>query len=121
MAILSVPTRRSASLLTVYALLIAAAVVAFAVIQHIGAGLTAPEPMTATGAAGTAHLASVNVVLHVLTTLAAIIALGNLFAWGFRRSSQRRAWPARPSGCSHKMAPGSPGGRWSWRYNSTAS
>jgi Kef-type K+ transport system membrane component KefB len=58
--------------------LIAAAVGLFALIRWFGEGLTAPEPI-ATSLAPTAKTGgAVEVVFHVIATLAAVIALGHL-------------------------------------------
>lgn len=70
--------------LAVYVLLIVGAIAAFMVIKQVGQSLTAPESAAAVTQAAAAKPAQVDVVLHVLATLAAIIALGNLLAWGFR-------------------------------------
>jgi Kef-type K+ transport system membrane component KefB len=61
-----------------YVLMLAAAVAAFFLVRHIGEGLSAPpSPPGAVTLAATAS-ARVDVILHVLATLAAMIGLGYL-------------------------------------------
>lgn len=70
--------------LAVYVMLIVGAVGSFLLIKQFGQTLTAPASADPVAQAGAAKVPSVDVVLHVLATLAAIITLGNLLAWGFR-------------------------------------
>ena len=67
-----------------YVLMLAGAVGVFALVQWLGAGLVAPaaEPGAASVAAPKAG--SVDVVLHVLATLAAVIGLGFVLGRAFR-------------------------------------
>jgi len=71
----AVPKRRYAALVA-YLLMIAAAFGAFAGIRWLGQGLEKPVPVSV--AAVAEHAAKVDVVFHVLATLAAIIMLGYL-------------------------------------------
>lgn len=81
---------RTHGLLLFYTLMLVAAAVAFLGIRDVGERLPAPRVDSSTEIAerSPAKPAEVDVVLHVLATLAAIIALGNLLAWGFRCISQ---------------------------------
>lgn len=80
--------RPSGVLWLVYALLIVGAVLAFWGIQHVGQGLSAVATSEAAAPLGVKTPAKVDVLFHLLATLAAIIALGNLLAWGFQRIGQ---------------------------------
>lgn len=80
--------RPSGVLWLVYALLIVGAVLAFWGIQHVGQGLSAVATSEIAAPAGLKPAAKVDVLFHLLATLAAIIALGNLLAWGFQRIGQ---------------------------------
>jgi len=80
--------RESALQFVVYLLLLAGAVGSFLLIQHFGQSLSAPVAVETTTTPKVGKPPGVDVVLHVLATLAAIIAVGNVFAWGFRRIGQ---------------------------------
>ncbi len=71
-----------------YLLLIAGAVAAFLLIRQFGQTLTAPQVGASAASATVTKPAQVDVTLHVLATLAAIIGLGNLLAWVFRYLGQ---------------------------------
>ena len=74
--------------LATYFLLLAGAVVCFLLIQRTGQTLTAPLSTATTIGSGASKRVQVDVIRHVLLTLATIVALGNLLAWGFRRLGQ---------------------------------
>ena len=78
----------SGRLLAFYALLLVGAVVSFLLIRHSGQELVAPAAPASAVTSGIAAHDGVNVVVHVLVTLAAVIGLGNLLAWCFRRIGQ---------------------------------
>ena len=80
--------RESSILFLVYLLLLVGAVATFFAIRHVGQNLAAPSAATSTVVKSVHQPADVDVVFHVLATLAAIIGLGNLLAWGFRRIGQ---------------------------------
>ncbi len=63
-----------------YVLMLVGAVAAFFAVRHLGASLTAPASPAGAISVGSPKAGQVDVVLHVLATLAAIIALG--FALG---------------------------------------
>lgn len=71
----------------VYVLLLCAAVAAFAAIRLAGEQLVAPTAAVPTMAAPSAH-GRVDVVVHVLMTLAAVIGLGHVLARFFGASGQ---------------------------------
>ncbi len=75
-------------LLGLYMLLLVGAVVLFLGICELGERLTAPATTAAVARPGAGHAKPVDVVVHVLATLAAVIGLGNLLAWCFRRIGQ---------------------------------
>lgn len=87
MAIGRPPLRRSTLLVAVYGLLLLAAVIAFWGIQQFGQNLSAGSS-AATIPKATISSPSVDVLLHVLATLAAIVGLGNFLAWLFQRFGQ---------------------------------
>ena len=64
----------------VYVLMLAGAVGAFALVQHYGAGLVAPAAPAGAVSVAAPKAGQVDIVLHVLATLAAVIGLG--FALG---------------------------------------
>lgn len=71
-----------------YLSLLIGAVGAFLLIRQIGQTLTAPVAAAPVVIANATKQPPLDVGLHVLTTLAAIIGLGNLLAWVFRRLGQ---------------------------------
>lgn len=71
-----------------YVALIAVAVALFFAIRAVGEGLTAPPAPPDAVPVGKAQPGQVDVVLHVMATLVAVIALGNLLAWTFRHVGQ---------------------------------
>ncbi len=83
---------RSTSVFAFYLLLLLAAILAFLMIQQWGQTLQAPAGLVTTisetAAANTRQPAKIDVVVHVLATLASVIGLGNLLAWGLRRIHQ---------------------------------
>ncbi len=86
----SEPVHRSRFLAAGYVALLVAGLAAFFFIRSIGEGLAAPAPAdSATSSPAPGILApDVNVVFHVLATLAAVIALGNVLARAFRYLGQ---------------------------------
>ncbi len=74
--------------MTFYFLLLAGAIASFWWIQGIGHELKAPAATGASITTGVSKSSDVNVVAHVLATLAAVIAMGNLFAWVLKRFHQ---------------------------------
>ena len=70
--------------LAVYFMLIFGAIGAFLLIKQAGQNLTPPASMKPITQSAAPKAVPVDVVLHVLATLAAIIALGNFLAWIFR-------------------------------------
>ena len=83
---------RSTSVFAFYLLLLLAAILAFAMIQQWGQTLQAPAGLVTTisqtAPVNTRQPAKIDVVVHVLATLASVIGLGNLLAWGLRRIHQ---------------------------------
>ena len=83
---------RSTSVFAFYVLLLFAAILAFLMIQQIGQTLQAPAGLVTaiseTSPTSTWPPAKIDVVVHVLATLASVIGLGNLLAWGLRRIHQ---------------------------------
>ncbi len=83
---------RSTSVFAFYLLLLLAAILAFLMIQKWGQTLQAPAGLVTTisetAPANTSQPAKIDVVVHVLATLASVIGLGNLLAWGLRRIHQ---------------------------------
>ncbi len=77
----------SRSLAIFYPLLLAVGVISFMVIQFSGQKLTAPTA-SADELVVVGKPAGINVAVHVLATLSAVIGLGNIFAWGLRRCGQ---------------------------------
>lgn len=75
------------SVLPIYLLLLIAAAGIFWGIRQLGEGLIAPVAASSVSAA-VGHGSRVDVVVHVLATLAAVIGLGNLLAWLFRGLGQ---------------------------------
>jgi Kef-type K+ transport system membrane component KefB len=73
---------------TLYFLLLIGAVAAFLLIRQVGQTLIAPIAAAPTMVATGSKAPTLDVGLHVLMTLAAIIGLGNLLAWGFRLIGQ---------------------------------
>ncbi len=84
----SVSVRESSLFLALYLLLLVSAVCSFLFITQLGQSLTAPIAAESGLTLEANPSSTVDVVLHVLLTLAAIIGLGNLLAWGFRRLGQ---------------------------------
>jgi len=84
------PTQReSLYSLLYYILLLIGAIASFLLIRELGEKLQAPRAAaSATSAAKAAHAGGVDVVVHVLATLAAVIALGNVLAWVLKRIHQ---------------------------------
>ncbi len=82
----------SGTLLFFYFLLLAGAIASFCWIQQVGQELNAPmAPALSTTPGvtpGVTKSGGVDVVVHVLATLAAVIAMGNLFAWVLKRFHQ---------------------------------
>ncbi len=64
-----------------YVLMVAAGIGLFFVVRWIGEGIVAPAAPSAAQAAAAASAGSVDVVRHMLATLAAVIVLGHLVAW----------------------------------------
>lgn len=87
MATVETPRHRMSAMIMVYLLLLVAAAVAFWGIQQAGQQLTtgAAETIVAKSVVGKPK---VDVLLHLLATLAAIIGLGNLLAWIFQKIGQ---------------------------------
>lgn len=90
-------TPSQAKLLGLYLVLILLGVFIFFVVRSLGESLTAPPPAVAEGAVETplppsgkvlSVLPKVDVVLHVLVTLAAVISLGYLLSMVLRRLGQ---------------------------------
>lgn len=79
--------RESTAVILFYLLLLIVAVGAFVLIQRYGQTLSAPAAVSAT-VASVSKPVSVDVVAHVLATLAAVIALGNLLSWFLKRIHQ---------------------------------
>ena len=83
---------RSNSVFAFYLLLLFAAILAFLMIQQLGQTLEAPAALVASISENvpvrTSQSAKIDVVVHVLATLASVIGLGNLLAWGLRRIHQ---------------------------------
>jgi len=83
---------RSTSVFAFYLLLLLAAILAFAMIQQLGQTLQAPAGLVTTisetAPTNTRQPAKIDVVVYVLATLASVIGLGNLLAWGLRRIHQ---------------------------------
>ena len=83
---------RSTSVFAFYLLLLLAAILAFAMIQQLGQTLQAPARLVTTisetAPTNSSQPAKIDVVVHVLATLASVIGLGNLLAWGLRRIHQ---------------------------------
>lgn len=80
--------RESLISLLFYAILLLVAVVSFLLIRQIGQGLKAPTASLAAPAIKPSQAANVDVIVHVLATLAAVIALGNVLAWILKRVHQ---------------------------------
>ena len=86
---LTPPARRAAWVApAAYALMLAGAVGAFVLIQWLGRGLVAPEAPAGAVSVAAPKAGSVDVVLHVLATLAAVIALGFVLGRLMRRLGQ---------------------------------
>ncbi|MBN9519312.1 cation:proton antiporter [bacterium] len=64
------------------------AVAAFFAVQHLGASLTAPAAPAGAIAVGSPKAGQIDVVLHVLATLAAVVALGFTLGRAFRYLGQ---------------------------------
>ena len=71
-----------------YLLLLVGGVVAFLAIQRVGITLVAPQVVEVKTTNEIAKNGGVDVVIHVLALLAAVIALGNLLSWGLKRIHQ---------------------------------
>ena len=71
-----------------YLLLLVGGVVAFLAIQRVGITLVAPQVVEVKTTNEIAKNGGVDVVIHVLAILAAVIALGNLLSWGLKRIHQ---------------------------------
>ena len=82
------PRHESGTLLVFYFLLLAGGIVSFWWIQRVGQELKAPAALVTATTTGVKKSAGVDVVVHVLATLAAVIAVGNLFAWILKRFHQ---------------------------------
>ena len=82
------PRHDSGALLVFYFLLLAGAIASFWWIQQVGQELKAPAAPAVSTTSGVATSGGVDVVVHVLATLAAVIAMGNLFAWVLKRFHQ---------------------------------
>ncbi|HEY0984331.1 cation:proton antiporter domain-containing protein [Schlesneria sp.] len=83
------PTQRESVVsLLFYALLLVAAVASFMLIRQIGQGLKAPPGTATVSAPKGTHAGGVDVVVHVMATLAAVIALGNVLSWVLKRLHQ---------------------------------
>jgi Kef-type K+ transport system membrane component KefB len=80
--------RTSGSEVFAYLLLLAFAVVAFGLIRQYGQSLIPPIAESTVDVAPKAAVHQVDVVYHVLLTLAAIIGAGNVLAWVFRQIGQ---------------------------------
>ena len=78
----------SSTVFVFYSLLLIGAIVSFLSIQRIGQTLTAPEAEVETLSTTVAKSGGVDVVAHVLATLAVVIALGNVLAWCLKRIHQ---------------------------------
>jgi Kef-type K+ transport system membrane component KefB len=81
-------SRRLGSLVLFYLLLLVAACLALWIIQRMGRNLTASEAVAVSSPLIGKSKSGVEVALHVLATLAAIIALGQTLAWAFQRLRQ---------------------------------
>ena len=82
------PRHESGTLLFFYFLLLAGAIASFWWIQRVGQSLNAPTASVTASSTGVANSGGVDVGVHVLATLAAVIALGSLFAWILKRFHQ---------------------------------
>lgn len=71
-----------------YVLMLIAAIGAFLLIREVGEGLRAPEPPPGLPLVGARVAGGVDVVLHVLATLAAVIGLGAVLGRGLRLVGQ---------------------------------
>ena len=78
----------SATVFGFYSLLLGGAIGSFLLIQHFGQTLVAPAATDSTEVARGTNAHGVDVLVHVLATLATVIGLGNLLAWGLRRIHQ---------------------------------
>lgn len=79
--------RESSAVISFYLLLLIGAVGFFVLIQRYGQTLTAP-PAVAAAAASASKPVTVDVVAHVLATLAAVIALGNVLSLFLKKIHQ---------------------------------
>ena len=82
------PARPPWSAVAAYLLMLAAAAGAFVVVRHFGDGLTAPEPPAGALSVEAPKAGQVDVVAHVLATLAAVVALGYVLGRAFRYLGQ---------------------------------
>lgn len=71
-----------------YVALLLGAVGAFFLVRHFGQGLTAPSAVAAAPSLTSPKSAQVDVVLHVIATLVAVIAVGSLLGMAFRYVGQ---------------------------------
>lgn len=78
----------SIAVLLFYGLLLLVGVMSFLVIQHFGRTLSAPEAQGTVAATTGVKTVGVDVVVHVLATLAAVIGLGNFLALGLKKINQ---------------------------------
>ncbi len=88
MSISAPANSRTGGWLLVYGLMIAGAVLAFWGIQSAGQGLSAATVDAPAVPAVVQPVGTTDVVLHVLATLAAIVALGSFLGWCFQRIGQ---------------------------------
>jgi len=85
-----VPPRRAPATpaLAAYVLMLVAAIGAFFLIRHFGEALVAPEAPAGAISVAAPKAGQVDVVAHVLATLAAVVGLGFLLGRGFRYLGQ---------------------------------
>ena len=91
-----------------YVLMLAAAVGLFFLIRHVGEGLTAPEAPPGAVSVAAPKAGQVDVVVHVLATLAAVVGLGYVLGRAVPRTSASRRSSARwsPASCSGRRCSG---------------
>ncbi len=82
------PRHESGRLLAFYFLLLVGGIASFWWIKQVGQELKAPAAAATSTTTGITKSDGVDVVVHVLATLAAVIAMGNLFAWVLKRFHQ---------------------------------
>lgn len=90
MSVVDAIRRRNSVLVVIYVLLLIATVIAFWGIQQLGQGLFVTPSIASEATAESLGKSGprIDVLLHLLATLAAIIGLGNLLAWLFVRFGQ---------------------------------